>query len=88
MRYDGYSNKYYSRATTYIYKYIINTYMYMVYLYQRLKDTEVYLHTYILGMDVQLYFSDVIFKKTSLPVVLPFFLIQILFKFCTFQFQI
>ena len=44
-----------------------------MYLYHHLKDTEVYLHTYILGMDVQLYFSDVIFKKTSLPVVLPFF---------------
>ena len=66
----------------------IHTYMYMVYLYQRLKDTEVYLHTYILGMDVQLYFSDVIFKKPLFQLYFLFFLIQILFKFCTLQFQI
>ena len=60
-------------------------YMYMVYLYHHLKDTEVYLHTYILGMDVQLYFSDVIFKKNLSSSCTSFFS---LFKFCTFQFQI
>ena len=46
--------------------------MYIVYLYQHLKDTEVYLHTYsytyILGMNVQLYFSDVILKKKHSPI--------------------